>query len=293
MAGAGSIGSRGRALATAPGIDPALARRILAAPAARVIHENRRGEVAEVRLDGVSYARKRYRGDGALRALLGRLAARRTWRVLLAGRAADLPVPEPICLDERAPGAAIVTRWFPGDHLHLVHARSRERFAADPAARDAFLAAVAGAAVALLGGDRGAGSRGAGRGAISTGDLAPHNLLVGELGGEWRACVVDLDDARFVARVPPARILDNLMQLGHLPPTVPLGHRLRLLDLFLEGGGAALLGTLARDRRALRRRLAAKIERRDRRKSARHRQGSGEPHPFPGWGLDREGRPVR
>lgn len=284
------VDRREGSLSVAPGVDLGLARRILAAPAAAVIHENRRGEVAEVEVDGERFARKRYRGGGALRGTLRRLAARRTWRVLLAARGHGLPLPEPICLDEDPRGAAIVTRWFPGDHIHLVHAGARERFAADRALLDAFLGTIADAVVALLGGGSAGPARGA---AISTGDLAPHNLLIGEGAAGWRACLVDLDDARLVPRVPPERIIDNLMQLGHLPPTVPLRHRLRLLDLFLERGGAALLGARASDPRALRRELAAKIERRDRRKKERHRHGGAEKHPFPGWGLDREGKPIR
>jgi hypothetical protein len=271
-------------------VDRDLARRILAAPAVSVIHSNRRGEVSEVLLGGERFARKRYQGGGTLRGALRRIAARRTWRVLLEGRARGLPLPEPVALDEDPRGAAIVTRWFAGDHLHLVHARSRERFAADRGALDEFLAAIADAVVALLGGAR--GERGAGI-AISTGDLAPHNLLVGEGAAGWRVCLVDLDDARLVTRVPPLRIIDNLMQLGHLPPTVPVRDRLRLLDLFLERGGATLLGARGSDRRALRRLLAAKIARRDRKKSERHRADRDDPHPFPGWGLDREGRPIR
>jgi len=271
-------------------VDPGLARRILDAPAASIIHSNRRGEVAEIRLAGERFARKRYRGGGPLRGTLRRLAARRTWRVLLAGRARGLPLPEPIALDEDPRGASIVTRWFAGDHVHLVHARCRERFAADRRSLDEFLAAIADAVVVLLGGTNGDGGA---KGALSTADLAPHNLLIGESPSGWRACLVDLDDARLVDRVPPPRIIENLMQLGHLPPTVPLRDRLRLLDLFLERGGAALLGARGSDRRALRRQLAEKIARRDRKKTARHRATGADPHPYPGWGLDREGRPIR
>lgn len=285
-AGSDALGT----LTVAPGVDPALARAILAAPAESVIHANRRGEVADVRIGGERFARKRYRGGWPARGILRRLAARRTWTVLLAGTARGLPLPDPICLDEDARGAAIVTRWFEGDHIHLVHAGARERFAADRGARDAFLTAIADAVVALLGGR--ASSRGA-RAAVSTADLAPHNLLIGEGPAGWRACLVDLDDARLVDRVPQERIIDNLMQLGHLPPTVPVRDRLRLLALFLERGGAALLGERGADPRALRRLLAAKIAKRDRRKTERHRAGEQSGHPFPGWGLDREGRPIR
>jgi hypothetical protein len=262
-------------LRLAPGVDPELARRLVDAAPAAWIHRNRRGGVAEIRLGDERFARKHYRA----RWLAALSPARRAFRILLLGD--GLPLPVPVCLATGRGGAVLVTRWFEGDHLHLVHALERPRLAAEPARLEGFLAGIADAVVALL------------AGGIATRDLAPQNILVGERPEGFRACLVDLDDARRIGRVPPARVVSNLAQLGHLPPTVPARHRMQFLELFLERGGAALLGRHAADRRELRDELARRIGALDRRKEIRLRAGGAIDHPFAGWGLDRAGKPER
>ncbi len=264
----------------APGTDPELVHRLLAAPAIRVVHRNRRGAVVEIQDGDARFARKHYHGHWLPPlAILRRSPALRAWQILLRGDDRGLPLPDPVCLGRSVSGSVLITRWFEGDHLHKVHARHRSRFAANRAELDRFLGAIADAVVALI------------RGGLETRDLAPQNLLVGEIPQGWRAVLVDLDDARLVDRVPAGRIIESLAQLGHLPPTISARERIRLFDLFIERGGSTLLEGTGITRIELRRDLAGRIANLTRRKEERLRARGATDHPFAGWGLDRDGQP--
>jgi len=267
----------------APGVDAPLLRRILVAEPVREIHRNRRSAVTEVRVDDRSYARKEYQRRSPLDRLLPS-PARRSWRLLLRGAHEGLPLPEPIGLALPRDGGrgVLVTRWFPGDHLHLTHARHRERLR-DPIEARRFAEAVAVSLVKLW------------RRGLRTRDLAPQNLLVGRVDGTWRACLVDLDDVRLATSPSPTAILRGLSQLGHLPTTITPRQRLLGLHCFLEAGGTELLAPWLEGRGALglRRELHERIRRLSEEKGARLRALGADQHPHAGFGLDASGDPVR
>lgn len=264
------------------GVDGALVEAVLAAPALRTMHENRRGSVVEVAVGPDRFARKEYRPPRLAR--FRSSPARRSWRTLLEGSERALPLPAPVCLVEQRDGTTtLVTRWCDGDHIHLVHAGERAGRLAAPAERRRFAAAIAGTVATLL------------EAGVRTADLAPQNILVHHDGDRWTAVLVDLDDVRFVDRVPPSHVLENLAQLGHLPPTVPATDRLRGLRSFLECGGRAVLAAwLARHgERALVRELGRRIARLEREKRDRLERKGAADHPYAGWGLREDGSPVR
>ena len=263
----------------APGISPELARAILEAPVLREIHGNRRGVVVEVAVDGEHYARKHYRARGLLR-FRAITPARRSWE-LLSRR--QLPLPEAVCFTTDGPDAAVlVTRWFDGDHIHLAHAAAQDQLR-DLISLDEFLRSIADSLVQLL------------KAGFATSDLAPQNVLVRRNATGWQAILVDLDDVRLVDRISPAQVIENLAQLGHLPPSISSTTRLRFWRYFLAAGGESFLrGNRGKfePRRPLEE-ITERIDRLAREKSIRLKAKGLLEHRYSGWGLDADGRPLR
>ena len=276
------------AVQLAPGVSARVAEGILVAQPVRIIHENRRSTVAEIEWQGERYARKVYRARSRLLAPFLPCPARRSWELLTAGVTRELPFPDPIALIGRPRslsgrrGPVVITRWFDGDHLHLTHARERERLE-NPAESRAFADAIARALVSLY-------SAG-----LETSDLAPQNLLVGRIEGSWRACLVDLDDVALDKAIEPDAIIENLAQLGHLPSTISPRARRRGLDRFLDLGGRALLeGWLGENsERELVATIAQRIAEFATAKGERLRARGADEHEHSGFGLDAAGNPIR
>ena len=268
----------------APAGSRSLATHLVTATPTRVIHRNRRSTVAEIVVDGEHFARKTYRTRLPLPPPFPS-PARHTWKLLMRGREEGLPFPEPIAFADAKWGgrATVITRWFPGDHLHLTHARHREELR-EPAARRAFATAVGEGLVTLF------------RAGLRTRDLAPQNLLVaGGAGEPWRVCLVDLDDAQLGGSVRPERIIECLAQLGHLPATISAGERLLGLQCFLDAGGEEFLAEWIEKngRAALRQTLVERIDLLTDAKQKRLEARGAADHPYAGFGLDAEGNPVR
>ncbi len=271
-------------LMAGPGVSVELARNLMEVPAAWIIAEGRRGRLERIEWQGTSYARKIYRVTSPaplhpfLRLVPGLVRwsrARRSWQSMHRGLHKQLPLPEPIALQEKRDGAILISSWIRGEPLHHWHARALQEGlkAVDEFRFARWIGAELGRV--LIGG-------------LSTRDLAPQNVLIdGPPEGPWKFSIVDLDDSRVGSAPARQRVVHSLAQVGHLPPTITRTLKWRAIESFLMDGGLELVG----DRRRAIEEISASITRLDHLKAQRQIR-KGRPGPMAGWGIDEHGLPV-
>jgi len=261
-----------------------LGQALLEVPAQSIIASGRRGRLEKIEWDGVHFARKVYHPTSPRRLqwLTRRMPRRlrwdrafRSWQVMARGLEMGLPLPSPLILDTSGRDAVLVSSWMEGEPVHHWYARSdiggweladRHRFARWFGTRLHEVLSTG----------------------FTTGDLAPHNVLVsGSPGGPWNFGIVDLDDAQIRPSPSRERIIEMLGQVGHLPPTISSMMRCRALAAFFEEDEGHIVG----DRQQTFTEISARVEEHDLRKHRRmtHR---GRVDPMAGWGLGDDGLPV-
>jgi tRNA A-37 threonylcarbamoyl transferase component Bud32 len=184
--------------------------RVLKSGLARTVYVNRRGAVV-----------KRFHNPSAVQALRDRRRARAEERVLGALLALDLPVPRPLEV-RRVSGAWEVVMERIQGAVQLGAVLSGEEPA--PAAPDEIAARVG----RLLARAHAAG--------LDHPDLHPGNILLDDAGQPW---LVDFHNARLRARIGcDLAERDLVALLSALRETLAAGSRLRLVQAWVEAGGA-------------------------------------------------------
>lgn len=289
----------GRRWLVRPSADPLLAdgwpvdRPDRLAPAKR----GRGRTVARLDAAGRTWYVKTRTGGGLWRRLRARLGfgpGRREWDALLAARAADVPVPEPVALaldgtetlvTEAVPGAErldayLFERYFPpgpadppypGARPPELIAACRQRATPPAGTLDprslAYLLADLLARLAEAD--------------LYLPDLHPGNLLLSGQPGRWRLTAVDLTEA--VHPAPPEATLKHLVRLEHFfEPLAAAAERLRcLVRLRQVADGVPDARAVARATAVYRRRFYVGRDRRTRRRSKYFRPVSAGP--WRGW----------
>jgi len=289
----------GRRWLVRPSADPLLADGWPVDRPDRLTLEKRGRQRAVYRLDAAGrgwYVKTRLE-VGLLRGLRARFGfgpGRREWRALLAARAADVPVPEPVALaldaretlvTEAVPGAErldayLFDRYFPpgptdppypGARPPELVAACRQRVAPPEGTLDPrSLAHLLADLVARLA-----------EADLYVPDLHPGNLLLGGEPGRWRLTLLDLAEA--VHPAPPEATLRHLVRLEHFfEPIASAAERVRCLarlrDLVDEVPDAR---TVRRATAVYRRRFYPGRDRRTRRRSKYFRPVSAGP--WRGW----------
>lgn len=186
--------------------------RVLKRGLARTVYVNRRGAVV-----------KRFHNPSAVQALRDRRRARSEQRVLEALLALDLPVPRPLEVRRVSGAWEVVMERIPGA-VQLGAVLSGEE--PSPATPDEIATRVGG----LLARAHAAG--------LDHPDLHPGNVLLDGQGQPW---LVDFHKARLRARTGrDVAQRDLVALLSSLRETLAAAARLRLVQAWVEAGGAAL-----------------------------------------------------